>query len=199
MRTYKIAVMGGDGIEHEVVEAGVQVLGVCAERDGSFTLDFQDFDWGSDYYKKHGVMMPADGATSSAGSTPSYFGAVGAPDVPDHITLWGLRLAICQSLRPIRQRASDPDPPRHQQPPYATSQCPELDWVIVRENSEGEYSGAWRTRAQGPAERGRHRGLRSSPGPGCTRIMRYAFKLAQSRPRKLLTVVTKSNAQRHGW
>src|SRR5262249_21039098 len=70
MRTYKIAAMGGDGIGPEVVQAGVQVLKVCAERDGGFILDFQDFDWGSDYYRTHGVMMPADGADQSANSTP---------------------------------------------------------------------------------------------------------------------------------
>ena len=92
MRTYKIAAMGGDGIGPEVVEAGVQALKVCAERDGGFTLDFQDFDWGSDYYQKHGVMMPADGADQLRGFDAILFGAVGAPDIPDHITLWGLRL-----------------------------------------------------------------------------------------------------------
>ena len=108
MRTCKIAAMGGDGIGPEVVEAGVQVLKVCAERDGGFTLDFQDFDWGSDYYRKHGVMMPADGADQLRKFDAILFDAVGAPDIPDHITLWGLRLAICQSLdqyanvRPIR-------------------------------------------------------------------------------------------------
>jgi tartrate dehydrogenase/decarboxylase / D-malate dehydrogenase len=97
MRTYKIAAMGGDGIGPEVVEAGVQVLKVCAERDGGFTLDVQDFKWGSDYYRKHGMMMPADGADQLRKFDAILFGAVGAPDIPDHITLWGLRLAICHS------------------------------------------------------------------------------------------------------
>ena len=105
-----------------------------------FKLDFQDFDWGSDYYKKHGVMMPADGAEQLRKFDAILFGAVGAPDIPDHITLWGLRLSICQPLdqyanvRPTRILPGITSPLRH-------VSGPELDWVIVRENSEGEYSG----------------------------------------------------------
>ncbi len=140
MRTYKIAAMGGDGIGPEVVDAAVKALKVCAERDRGFTLEFQDFDWGSDYYKKHGVMMPADGADQLRTFDAILFGAVGAPDIPDHITLWGLRLAICQPLdqyanvRPTRILPGITSPLRH-------VSGPELDWVIIRENSEGEYSG----------------------------------------------------------
>ena len=195
MRTHRIAAMGGDGIGPEVVAAGVAALKVCAERDGQFKLEFQDFDWGSDYYKKHGVMMPADGADQLRKFDAILFGSVGAPDIPDHITLWGLRLAICQPLdqyanvRPTRILPGITSPLRH-------VSGPELDWVIVRENSEGEYSGVG----------GRvHRGLPEEVATdvtimtrtGVDRIIRFAFKLAQSRPRKLLTVVTKSNAQRH--
>ena len=124
------------------------------------------------------------------------FGSAGAPDVPDHITLWGLRLAICQpfdqyaNVRPTRILPGITSPLR-------SVSGPELDWVIVRENSEGEYAGVG----------GRvHRGLPEEVATdvsmftraGVTRIMRFAFALARSRPRKLLTVVTKSNAQRHG-
>ena len=195
MRTYKIAAMGGDGIGPEVVEAGVQVLGVCAERDGSFTLDFQDFDWGSDYYRKHGVMMPAVGTNQLRKFDAILFGAVGAPDIPDHITLWGLRLAICQALdqyanvRPTRILSGITSPLRH-------VSGPELDWVIVRENSEGEYSGVGGRVHKGlPIEVAQDASVMTRAG--VQRIIRYAFKLAQSRPRKLLTVVTKSNAQRH--
>jgi tartrate dehydrogenase/decarboxylase/D-malate dehydrogenase len=195
MRTYKIAAVGGDGIGPEVVEAGVQVLKVCAERDGRFTLDFQDFDWGSDYYRKHGVMMPADGAEQLRKFDAILFGAVGAPDIPDHITLWGLRLAICQRLdqyanvRPIRILPGITSPLRH-------VSGPELDWVIVRENSEGEYSGVGGRVHKGlPIEVAQDVSVMTRAG--VQRIIRYAFKLAQSRPRKLLTVVTKSNAQRH--
>jgi tartrate dehydrogenase/decarboxylase/D-malate dehydrogenase len=195
MRTYKIAAMGGDGIGPEVVEAGVQVLKVCAERDGGFTLDVQDFKWGSDYYRKHGMMMPADGADQLRKFDAILFGAVGAPDIPDHITLWGLRLAICQSLdqyanvRPTRILPGIISPLRH-------VSGPELDWMIVRENSEGEYSGVGGRVHKGlPIEVAQDVSVMTRAG--VQRIIRYAFKLAQSRPRKLLTVVTKSNAQRH--
>ena len=196
MRSHKIAAIPGDGIGPEVIAAGLEVLEVCAERDGGFKLDVTDFDWGSDYYKKHGVMMPPGGHEQLRGFDAIYFGAVGAPDVPDHITLWGLRLAICQPLdqyanvRPTRILPGITSPLRN-----VTAK--ELDWVIVRENSEGEYAG------QGGRS---HRGLPHEVATelviftraGVTRIMRYAFTLAQSRPRKLLTVVTKSNAQRYG-
>ncbi|WP_332684974.1 tartrate dehydrogenase [Bosea sp. (in: a-proteobacteria)] len=196
MRTHRIAAIGGDGIGPEVIAAGLQALAVCAERDGGFRLDVESFDWGSDYYRRHGVMMPADGADRLRAFDAIYFGAVGAPDIPDHLTLWGLRLAICQPLdqyanvRPTRILPGITSPLRH-------VSGPELDWVIVRENSEGEYAGVG----------GRvHKGLPQEVATdvamftraGVTRIIRYAFRIAQARPRKLLTVVTKSNAQRHG-
>ena len=195
MHTYRIAAMGGDGIGPEVVEAGIEVLKACAERDGGFELDVQDFDWGSDYYRKHGVMMPADGADQLRRFDAILFGAVGAPDIPDHVTLWGLRLSICQPLdqyanvRPTRILPGITSPLRH-------VSGPELDWVIVRENSEGEYSGVGGRVHKGlPIEVAQDVSVMTRPG--VQRIIRYAFKLAQSRPRKLLTVVTKSNAQRH--
>src|SRR3954454_13928434 len=195
MKTYRIAAMGGDGIGPEVVDAAVQALKVCAERDGGFALDFQDFDWGSDYYKKHGVMMPEGGADQLRAFDAILFGAVGAPDIPDHITLWGLRLAICQPLdqyanvRPTRILPGITSPLRH-------VSGPELDWVIVRENSEGEYSGVGGRAHKGlPIEVAQDVSLMTRAG--VQRIVRYAFRLAQGRPRKLLTVVTKSNAQRH--
>jgi tartrate dehydrogenase/decarboxylase/D-malate dehydrogenase len=196
MRTHKIAAIGGDGIGPEVIAAGLDVLAACARRDGGFTLDVTHFDWGSDYYRKHGVMMPDGGTDQLRKFDAIYFGAVGAPDIPDHITLWGLRLAICQPLdqyanvRPTRILPGITSPLRN-------VSGPELDWVIVRENSEGEYAGVG----------GRvHKGLPEEVATdvamftraGVTRIIRFAFELARSRPRKLLTVVTKSNAQRHG-
>lgn len=195
MRTYKVAAIGGDGIGPEVVAAAVQALKVCAHRDGGFTLDFQDFDWGSDYYKKHGAMMPADGADQLRAFDAILFGAVGAPDVPDHITLWGLRLSICQPLdqyanvRPTRILPGITSPLRH-------VSGPELDWVIIRENSEGEYSGVGGRAHKGlPIEVAQDVSVMTRPG--VQRIMRYAFNVARSRPRQHLTVVTKSNAQRH--
>ncbi len=195
MRTHRIAAMGGDGIGPEVVSAGVEVLKVCAERDGGFALEIRDFDWGSDYYRKHGVMMPPDGAEQLRAYDAILFGAVGAPDIPDHVTLWGLRLSICQPLdqyanvRPTRVLPGITSPLRH-------VSGPELDWVIVRENSEGEYSGVGGRAHRGlPIEVAQDVSVMTRAG--VQRIMRYAFRLAQSRPRKLLTVVTKSNAQRH--
>src|ERR1700692_3678054 len=195
MRTHKIAALGGDGIGPEVVEAGLEVLAACAERDGGFGLDVERFDWGSDYYREHGVMMPADGADRLRGFDAILFGAVGAPGIPDHVTLWGLRLAICQPLdqyanvRPTRVLPGITSPLRH-------VSGPELDWVIVRENSEGEYSGVGgRVHRDLPEEVATDVSIMTRTG--VTRIIRFAFKLAQSRPRKLLTVITKSNAQRH--
>jgi tartrate dehydrogenase/decarboxylase/D-malate dehydrogenase len=196
MREYRIASIPADGIGPEVISAGIDVLQALEKRLGDLKFRFDHFDWGSDYYKKHGVMMPADGLDQLRPFDAIYFGAVGAPDVPDHITLWGLRLPICQgfdqyaNVRPTRILPGITSPLRNAGPK-------QLDWVIVRENSEGEYSG----------HGGRaHRGMPEEVGTevaiftrtGVTRIMRYAFRLAQSRPRKLLTVVTKSNAQRHG-
>jgi tartrate dehydrogenase/decarboxylase/D-malate dehydrogenase len=196
MRVHKIAAIGGDGIGPEVINAGLEALAVCAERDGGFSLDVAHFDWGSDYYRKHGVMMPDGGADQLRAFDAIYFGAVGAPDVPDHITLWGLRLAICQPLdqyanvRPTRILPGITSPLRN-------VSGPELDWMIVRENSEGEYSGVG-----GRAHRGLPEEVATDVSmftrTGVTRIIRYAFEIARSRPRKLLTVVTKSNAQRHG-
>lgn len=196
MRHYAIAAIPADGIGPEVISAGIEVLHALEKQDHTLKFTIENFDWGSDYYKKHGVMMPEDGLQTLKKFDAIYFGAVGAPDVPDHITLWGLRLPICQgfdqyaNVRPTKILPGITPPLRNCGPG-------DLDWVIVRENSEGEYSG----------NGGRaHRGLPEEVGTevaiftrvGVTRIMRYAFKLAQSRPRKLLTVVTKSNAQRHG-
>ncbi|EWY37155.1 3-isopropylmalate dehydrogenase [Skermanella stibiiresistens SB22] len=196
MREYSIAAIPADGIGPEVIDAGTTVLASLEKRMGDIKFNIETFDWGSDYYKRHGVMMPADGLETLKRFDAIYFGAVGAPDVPDHITLWGLRLPICQgfdqyaNVRPTKILPGIKSP-------LANVGPGDLDWVIIRENSEGEYSG----------HGGRaHRGLPEEVGTevaiftrvGVTRIMRYAFKMAQSRPRKFLTVVTKSNAQRHG-
>jgi tartrate dehydrogenase/decarboxylase/D-malate dehydrogenase len=196
MTTYKIAAIPADGIGPEVISAGLQALEVLAQRDGGFSIDVTEFDWGSDRYKKTGALMPEDGTDQLRAFDAIFFGAVGAPDVPDHITLWGLRLPICQgfdqyaNVRPTKILPGI-------QSPLAGVGPGDLDWVIVRENSEGEYAGHGGRAHRGfPEEVGTETAIFTRVG--VTRIMRYAFKLAQSRPRKFLTVVTKSNAQRHG-
>lgn len=196
MRTYNIAAIPADGIGPEVIEAGTAVLDALAERTGDLKFSFRAFDWGTDYYRRHGVMMPADGLEQLKPFDAIYFGAVGAPDVPDHITLWGLRLKICQgfdqyaNVRPTRILPGITSPLRN-------VEAGDLDWVIVRENSEGEYAGnGGRTHQGQPEEVGTEVAIFTRTG--VTRIMRYAFRIAQSRPRKFLTVVTKSNAQRFG-
>ena len=140
MRTFRIAAIPGDGIGREVIAAGVEVLEVCAKRDGGFAVAFDHFDWGSERYKKTGAFMPENGRDEIKGHDAILFGSAGVPDVPDHITLWGLRLAICQpfdqyaNVRPTRILPGITSPLRN-------VSGPELDWVIVRENSEGEYAG----------------------------------------------------------
>ncbi len=196
MREHRIAAIPGDGIGVEVVRAGLQALDAVAQRDGGFRFAVKAFDWGSDHYKLHGVFMPADRLDELKRFDAILFGAVGAPDVPDHLTLWGLRLAICQpfdqyaNIRPTRILPGV-------RPPLEGISAADLDWMIVRENSEGEYAG------QGGRS---HKGLPEEVATevaiftraGVTRIMRFAFETAQKRPRRKLTVVTKSNAQRYG-
>jgi tartrate dehydrogenase/decarboxylase/D-malate dehydrogenase len=195
MKTYRIAAIPGDGIGKEVIAAGIEVLDALAAREGRFDFHYDHFDWGSDFYKRHGVMMPTKGRDLIRDHDAIFFGAVGAPDVPDHVTLWGLRLAICQpfdqyaNVRPTRILPGIVSPLRN-------VAGPELDWVIVRENSEGEYAGVGGRVHQGHAEEVAT-DVSMMTRAGVTRIMRFAFALARSRPRKLLTVVTKSNAQRY--
>jgi len=194
MREYKIAAIPGDGIGVEVIAAGLQVLDVLAARDGGFKLHIEHFPWSSDYYKKHGYYIPDGGLDQLKKCDAIFFGAVGAPDVPDHLSLWGLRLPICQgfdqyaNVRPARVLPGITSPLREGQ---------DIDWVVIRENTEGEYSG----------HGGRaHRGLPEEVATetsiftrvGVTRIHKFAFELARTRRRKHLTLVTKSNAQRHG-
>ena len=195
MKTYAIAAIPGDGIGTEVIAAGVEALTAIARREGRFTFRFDHFDWGGEYYKKHGRMMPENGRDLIRKHDAILFGSAGHPDIPDHITLWGLRLAICQpfdqyaNVRPTRVLPGITSPLRN-------VNGGELDWVIVRENSEGEYAGVGGRVHQGsPLEAATDVAMFTRSG--VERIMRFAFRLAQSRPRKLLTVVTKSNAQRH--
>ena len=195
MNTYRIATIPGDGIGKEVVPAGQRVLEALAAADGAFRFEFEDFGWGGDWYRKHGVMMPDDGLDALRDKDAILFGSAGDPHIPDHITLWGLRLKICQgfdqyaNVRPTRILPGIDAPLKRCKPA-------DLDWVIVRENSEGEYSGVGGRVHQGhPIEVATDVAIMTRAG--VERILRFAFKLAESRPRKLLTVITKSNAQRH--
>lgn len=136
MKNYKIAAIPADGIGPEVIAAGLQALEALASRDGGFELDVTEFDWGSERYKRTGALMPEDGKEQLKDFDAIFFGAVGAPDVPDHVTLWGLRLPICQgfdqyaNVRPTRILPGITSP-------LAGVGPDDLDWVIVRENSEG--------------------------------------------------------------
>jgi len=195
MKTYRIATIPGDGIGKEVVPAGVTVLQALAALNSGFRFEFEDFGWGGDWYRAHGEMMPADGLDALRGKDAILFGSAGDPHIPDHITLWGLRLKICQgfdqyaNVRPTRILPGIDGPLKRCAPK-------DLDWVIVRENSEGEYAGVGGRVHQGhPIEVATDVSMMTRVG--VERVIRFAFKLAQGRPRKLLTVVTKSNAQRH--
>jgi tartrate dehydrogenase/decarboxylase/D-malate dehydrogenase len=196
MKSYCVATIPGDGIGKEVVPAGREVLeAVAAASGGAFCFAFENFDWGGDWYRAHGEMMPAEGLQALKGKDAILFGSAGDPHIPDHITLWGLRLKICQgfdqyaNVRPTRILPGIDAPLKRCAPK-------DLDWVIVRENSEGEYAGVGGRVHQGhPIEVATDVSMMTRVG--VERIQRFAFKLAQSRPRKQLTVVTKSNAQRH--
>jgi tartrate dehydrogenase/decarboxylase/D-malate dehydrogenase len=194
VREYSIAVIPGDGIGVEVIAAGLEVLDALAVRDGGFAIRHEHFPWSSDYYLEHGSYIPENGLARLAQFDAIFFGAVGSTQVPDHISLWGLRLPICQgfdqyaNVRPARVLPGIDSPLRD---------GAGIDWIIVRENSEGEYAG----------NGGRvHRGLPEEVGTetavftrsGVARIHRFAFELARKRPSKRLTLVTKSNAQRFG-
>lgn len=193
--TYRIAVIPGDGIGTEVVPEGLRVLDRIAERsDGAIAFETESFPWGSRYYLETGRMMDEDGLARLETFDAIYFGAVGWPDVPDHVSLWGLRLAICQGfdqyacVRPVQLLPGITSPLRK-----ATEET--MDWVVVRENSEGEYAGIGGRNLAGRGT-GTEVALQTAlfTEAGCERIMRYAFELAQDRRRKV-TSVTKDNAQ----
>src|SRR5581483_1565519 len=195
MKRYRIALVPGDGIGKEVVPAGQQVLETLAASESNLAFEFENFEWGGDFYRRHGLMMAADGLDALRDKDAILFGSAGDPNIADHITLWGLRLKICQgfdqyaNVRPTRILPGIDAPLKRCKPE-------DLNWVIVRENSEGEYSGVGGRVHQGhPIEAATDVSIMTRAG--VERIMRFAFRLAQSRPRKLLTVITKSNAQRH--
>jgi tartrate dehydrogenase/decarboxylase/D-malate dehydrogenase len=193
MRTYRIAAIGGDGIGPEVIDAGVAVLEALGEAEG-FGLQLESFPWSSDFYLKHGHYIPPGGLEQLKTFDAIFFGAVGSRKVPDHVSLWGLRLPICQgfdqyaNVRPARVLPGVKSP---------LANAKDLDWVVIRENSEGEYAGMGGRAHRGlPIETGTEVAIFTRKG--VERIHRFAFELARKRPRKHLTLVTKSNAQRFG-
>jgi tartrate dehydrogenase/decarboxylase/D-malate dehydrogenase len=198
-RRFRIAAIPADGVGIEVVAAGRVVLDALAGAShGAFAFDWTEFPWGCGYYEKTGRMMDEDGLDTLRDFDAIYFGAVGWPTVPDHVSLWGLRLRICQNfdqwanVRPVHFHPGVVSPLRK-------ADHTELDWVVVRENSEGEYAGFGGRNLAGRGP-GNEVGLQTAlfTEKGCERIMRFAFDLARSRPRKKVSSVTKSNAQQYG-
>ncbi|MBV6274073.1 tartrate dehydrogenase [Alcaligenaceae bacterium CGII-47] len=189
---HKIAVISGDGIGKEVMPEGLRVLRAAAKKF-NIQLELQEFDWANcDYYARHGQMMPSDWQEQLKGFDAIYFGAVGWPEtVPDHISLWGSLIQFRRcfdeyvNLRPVRLMKGVPCPLAGRKPG-------DIDFYVVRENSEGEYSAVGGMMFEGTdrelvvqeAVFSRH---------GIDRILKYAFELAQSRPKKHLTSATKSN------
>ena len=191
MKTYEIAVIAGDGIGPEVIAEGVKVLNAVAERDGSFRFNFTHYPWGCEYYLETGRMMPEDGMEQLAKADAIFLGAVGAPGVPDHISLWDLLLTIRKgfdqyvNLRPVKLLKGAPCP-------LKDVKTEDVDMLFIRENSEGEYagSGSWLYKGK-PNEVVIQDGVFSRHG--CERIIRYAFETARGQKRSL-TSISKANA-----
>jgi tartrate dehydrogenase/decarboxylase/D-malate dehydrogenase len=193
-REYRLAVIGGDGIGPEVVEAGLEVLAALGRSRPALGFVPTRFDWSSERRLRTGCYIPEGGLAELRTFDAILFGAVGSREVPDHESLWGLRLPIVQgfdqyaNVRPARLL------PGVQSPLLAGAA---IDWVIVRENSEGEYAGHGGRAHRGlPIEVGTETAIFTRAG--VERIHRFAFELARRRTRKRLTLVTKSNALRFG-
>ena len=191
MNTYKIAVIPGDGIGPEVIDEGVKILNEVARLDGGFKFDFTYFPWGCEYYKETGRMMAENGIDQLRKFDAIFLGAVGAPGVPDPISLWDLLLIIRKSfdqyinLRPVKLLDGAPAP-------LKDIPKEDIDMVFIRENSEGEYagSGSWLYKGK-PNEVVIQNGVFSRTG--CERVIRYAFELAKKEG-KTLTSISKANA-----
>ena len=189
-RTYRIAAVPGDGIGKETVPEGLRVLDAAATRFG-FALQVTDYDWSCDRYKREGSMMPADGLDQLREHDAVFLGAVGWPDVPDHVSLWGLLIPIRRgfdqyaSVRPCRLMPGA-------RTPLAGRTEKDIDFYVVRENTEGEYSSLGGRLFEG-TEREFATQQTVLTRTGTDRIMRYAFELARTRPRKKVTSATKSN------
>jgi tartrate dehydrogenase/decarboxylase/D-malate dehydrogenase len=190
---FRVAVIAGDGIGQEVIPAAIEVVEKAAA--GAVGLEFVEFPWGCEFYRRHGRMMDADGLDQLQAFDAIYLGAIGDPAVPDHISVWELILPIRQrfdqyvNLRPMRLLPGV-------RSPLAGRVPADIDMICVRENSEGEYSGVGGRLHQGTAhEVAEQTSLFTRRG--VERIARFGFELAARRPRKLLASATKSNAMQH--
>ncbi len=194
MAHYKIAVIPGDGIGSEVVPEGIRALEAAAARF-KFSFEWDEKDWSCERYLQTGRFMPYDGIEKIQGHDAIFLGAVGDPRVPDHTSLWGLLIPLRRmmrqwvNLRPVRLMPGVPCPLRDRGPE-------DIDFIVVRENSEGEYSEIGGRRDEGTSSE-RVEQITVFTKTGVDRILRYAFKLAQSRPKKHLTSATKSNGIMH--
>jgi tartrate dehydrogenase/decarboxylase/D-malate dehydrogenase len=192
-RRYRVAVIPGDGIGHEVVPAGQAAVDAAAAKHG-FSIAWQSFDWSCERYARTGQMMPDDGLDQLRPFDAIFLGAVGFPGVPDHISLWGLLLPIRRgfhqyvNLRPVRLLEGVESPLRGREPR-------DIDMLIVRENTEGEYSAIGGRVAGGSGDEEVHQ-TAVFTRKGCDRVMRYAFELARGR-KKHVTSATKSNGIIH--
>jgi tartrate dehydrogenase/decarboxylase/D-malate dehydrogenase len=198
-QVFKIAAIPADGVGKEVVAAGRRVLEtLAAQSEGKFTFEWTEFPWGCEYYEQTGRMMADDGLQTLQAFDAIYFGAVGWENVPDHISLWGLRLNITQNfdqwanVRPVKFLPGVVSPLRK-------ADDVDLDWVVVRENSEGEYAGLGGRNLSGRGP-GNEVALQTAlfTDKGCERIIRFAFELARTRRVKKVSSVTKSYAQQYG-
>lgn len=191
MERFKLAVIKGDGIGPEVIDEGMKVLDAVAETDGTFCFEWTEFPWGCDYYRETGRMMPEDGLETLKGFDAIFLGAVGSPEVPDHISLRELLLVIRKgfdqyiNLRPVKLLQGAPCPLKGVEPG-------DIDMTFIRENSEGEYagSGSWLYPGQSN-EVVIQNGVFSRKG--CERVIRYAYELAR-KEKKTLTSISKGNA-----
>ncbi|KAG9514275.1 tartrate dehydrogenase, partial [Aureobasidium melanogenum] len=192
-RNHNIAVIPGDGIGPEVIAAAIKILEYQCGKSGSCRLNLRWLPYGSDHYRQHGNYMPADGLEELKKSEVILFGAVGAQDIPDHISLWQLLLTIRGSF----QQYANVRPISNLYSPHCVLGSAKIDWMFIRENSEGEYSGhGGRSHAQQDWEVATDVSIYTKHG--VRRIMRFAFQTASQRSAKHLVVVTKSNALRNG-
>lgn len=194
-KSYRIAVIPGDGIGTEVISEGIKCLKVLSEIAGDIQFEFQYFPWGSEYYLQHGRMMPEDGLEILKNFDAIYLGAVGDPRIPDDITLHGLLLPIKMGfdlyvgLRPVFLFQGV-------ESALANISGGEIDIVVIRENTEGEYSNIGGIVGTEERELAVQSGLFTRKG--MERIIAFAFEYARKNGRKKVTSVTKSNAQRYG-